>query len=175
MGLLDLIVGFLVGVLSSYAFWLTLALTKPKILFSPFAVFYPTDNTLRIKIINNTNRQVVDLKGYLAVDEIISGKRRSIHVATLKDNTRFVLEAKNKDKDLQWGLPASTVFIAYDAQQMLDLLKPSNEVERRLLFTLSATDAISGSVSVQRVSYLYDDIQHGEFYGGLIFKVKKPS
>ncbi len=175
MGLFDSIVGFVVGILSSYIFWLALALTKPKILISPFAVFYPTDGSLRIKIINNSRRQVVDIKVYVAVDEIISGKRKTIHIPVLKSDNRFALEGSHKDKDIQWGLPSSTVFVIYDGKQILDLLNPSNKLERRLLFTLSATDAISNSKSVQRVSYRHSDIEHGEFYGGLIFKVEKSS
>ena len=172
MGLIDLIVGFIVGIISSYIFWLTLALTKPKILISPSAVYYPKDGSLKIKIINNSRRQAVDIQVETAVDEITSGKRRTIHRPTIKnDTTRFALEPRHKDKDIQWGLPASTIFVIIDGKQILDLLESSNKLERRLLFTLSATDAISGSKSVQRVSYLYSDIQHGDYCGGLNFKV----
>ncbi len=172
MDFINLIVGFLMGILSSYVFWLTLALTKPKIAISPFVVFNPKDSSLLVKIINMGQRQAVDIRINLAVNEVtLSGLRRTIHKPELKTDYRFALEPKHKDMDNKWGLPTSTSFVMYDGQRILDMMEPSNGIERRLVFTLSATDAISGAKIVQRTSYSYTDIRYGEFSNGLIFEV----
>ncbi|MER2511482.1 MAG: hypothetical protein ABTQ25_03515 [Nitrosomonas ureae] len=172
MDFINIILGFFVGILSSYVFWLALVLTKPNIAISPFAVFYPSDGSLRVRIINKSRRQAVDIKVYLAVDELTPrNTRRTIHTPNLNSDYRFALEPKHKDMDFKWGIPTATTFIAYDGQKILDLLAPSNGPERRLLFTLSATDALSGAKIVQRVSYSHENLRHGMFVGGLVFEV----
>lgn len=172
MDFIGLILGFFVGIFSSFAFWYALALMKPRITLSPFAVFYPQDGSLRVRIINKNRRQAVDIKVRLVVDEITQdGSRKTIYIPKLKSDYRFALEPKNKDMEKMWGLPTATTFIAYDGKKILDLLESSNELERRLLFTLSAADALSGSKIVQRNSYSYDNIRHGKFCSGLEFEV----
>lgn len=172
MDFVNLILGFLVGILSSYAFWAALSVVKPNIEISPFVVFDPKNGSMRVRIRNKGRRQAVDIKVLAGVDEVMPNKfRRSVHKPSLRNDYRFALEPKHKDMDLNWGLPTVTTFVIPEGQHVLDLLAPSQGLERRLLFTLSATDALSGAKVVQRVSYTYQDIKQGEFQDGFGFEV----
>jgi hypothetical protein len=50
--ILNQFIGFLIGVLSSWAFWYLQMRSKPKIAISPWVAYNPCKNTLAVKIRN---------------------------------------------------------------------------------------------------------------------------
>jgi len=168
--IINFIIAFAMGVISSWAFWYLLVLTKPKIAISPMTAYNPDSGKLQIRIINRTRRQAADIHFSLFVAERGKWSYHTIFTPELNRNYLFALgSVKNFGKF--WVLPTSSIFGTSDGKQILDLLSTSGDGERRLVLTLVATDALSGSKVIQRVAYGIEDIKHGKFSPGLEFQV----
>ncbi len=172
--IINLFIGFFIGALSSGAVWYLLAMTKPKIAISPMIVYEPETNRLRIRVINRSRRQASRIKVLFFVGEKYSAFYRTIHTPKLNRRDIFALGSKN-NFGKYWVLPTSTIFSVTDGKQVLDILSQHEKGERRLVFTLSATDALSGSEIIQRVSYSIDDVKFGKFNSGTEFHVIESS
>lgn len=158
------LLSFIVGIISSWFFWYILLVTKPNVKVSPHIAYNPKDNYLRIKVSNNSRRQVVDISLQLIVAEKNSPvDNTAVFRAVFHNPVRPVLDSINAIEDA-WSLPISTVFRVADAKTVIKLL--SAQPDRRLMLTLSATDAISNSKVVKRMIYKPDDIHKGVFKPG---------
>jgi hypothetical protein len=161
--------GFVVGILSSWALWYYLLNVKPKIEISPNIAYNPRNGTLHVKVRNARRRQVTDIQSSLAVVERKpDGRLLTIHIARLKRDTLFVL-APIQELQTPWSLPATFVFSTEDGKLMLEQLSQKGEGERRVIFVISATDGLSGSKVVQQVSFSMENIKWGRF--GLDFTI----
>jgi hypothetical protein len=161
--------GFLIGVLSSWAFWYLQMRSKPKIVISSFCVFNPSNGGLQIKVRNEKRNQATDIQTSLTcVERKPNGKLLTLKIAQLR---RDFLPALAPIQDLQkaWGIPATIVFATDDGREMIHFLRSSGEGERRFVFTLSATDGLSGAKIVQQVTYTLDQVKEGTF--GLGFQL----
>jgi hypothetical protein len=169
--LVNQLLGFIVGILSSWALWYYLLNIKPKIEISPNIAYNPRNGTLHVKIRNARRRQVTDIQTSLAVVERKpDGRLLTLHVARLKRDTLFVL-APIQELKVSWGLPATFVFSTEEGRLMLEQLERDGEGERRIVFVISATDALSGSKVVKQVTFVSDDIKMGRF--GLDFTIEE--
>jgi hypothetical protein len=63
------VIGFLVGILSSWLFWYALLLAKPKIVISKNIVINRKKGSLLVKVINRGRRQATDIQASLALVE----------------------------------------------------------------------------------------------------------
>jgi hypothetical protein len=169
--IINQLLGFVVGILSSWALWYYLLHVKPKIEISPNIAYNPRNGTLHIKVRNARRRQVTDIQSSLAVVERKpNGRLLTLHVARLKRDTLFALAPIQELKNA-WSLPATFVFSAEDGKLMLEQLAENGEGERRIIFVISATDGLSGSKVVQQVSFLMENIKWGRF--GLDFTIEE--
>jgi hypothetical protein len=169
--LINQLLGFVVGILSSWALWYYLLHVKPKIEISPNIAYNPRNGTLHVKVRNARRRQVTDIQSSLAVVERKpDGRLLTLHIARLKRDTLSVLAPIQELKSL-WGLPATFVFSTDDGKLMLEHLAEKGEGERRIVFVISATDGLSGSKVVQQVTFRMENIKHGRF--GLDFTIEE--
>jgi len=167
------LLGFVVGILSSWALWYYLLNVKPKIEISANIAYNPRNGTLHVKVRNAKRRQVTDVQSSLAVVERKpDGRLLTLHIARLRRDTLFVL-APIQDLKAPWGLPATFVFSTDDGKRMLELLAEKGDGERRIVFVISATDGLSGSKVVRQVSFRQENIKHGRF--GLDFTIDELS
>jgi hypothetical protein len=167
------LIGFIVGVVSSWAFWYLMILVKPKILVWHEAVFNPEKNSFLVKVRNVRRRQATDIQASLSVVERKTDKEReglllTLHTAQLRKDSLFAL-APIQDLLKAWVLRTSYVFVSDDGKIIMDLLREQGDGDRRVVFVISAADGISGTKVVQQVTYKLDDIKYGKF--GLGFKI----
>jgi hypothetical protein len=169
--LINQLLGFVVGILSSWALWYYLLHVKPKIEISPNIAYNPRNGTLHVKVRNARRRQVTDIQSGLAVvEQKPDGRLLTLHVARLKRDTLFAL-APIQELKASWSLPATFVFSTEDGKLMLEQLAEKGDGERRIVFVISATDGLSGSKVVQQVSFHMENIRQGRF--GLDFTIEE--
>lgn len=166
------LVAFFLGIAASFAFWYFLLVVKPKVQIAPFATYEPLEDRLRIKIINRGRRQVTDLQATLTITEqrLVQGGFRLINVHNLPliREELFALGSV-RDYGKPWSLYPIYIFSSKQAGAALKMMESSGTDERRLVFTLSATDSLSNTKMIQRVSYAPVDIKEGKFDIGLRF------
>src|SRR5262245_12950345 len=125
--LINKLLGFVVGILSSWALWYYLLHVKPKIEISPNIAYNPRNGTLHVKVRNAKRRQVTDIQSSLAVVERKpDGRLLTLHIARLKRDTLSVL-APIQELKSTWGLPATFVFSTDDGKLMLEQLAEKGE------------------------------------------------
>lgn len=164
------VLGFVVGILSSWALWYYLLHVKPKIEISPNLAYNPRNGTLHVKVRNARRRQVTDIQSSLAVVERKpDGRLLTLHVARLKRDTLFVL-APIQELKTPWSLPATFVFSTADGKLMMEKLAEKSDGERRVVFVISATDGLSRSKVVRQVTFNLENIRQGRF--GLDFTIE---
>jgi hypothetical protein len=155
------LIGFLVGIFSSWAFWYVLLLAKPKISVSRNVVFNEKKGSLLVKVMNRGRRQATDVQVSLALVERDSiGRFFTLHSAQLRKDSLPALAPKNESHK-PWGLRTAYIFATDEGVQILEKWSSANQNERRLVFTLSATDGLSGTKFVQQTSYQLEDVKSG--------------
>jgi hypothetical protein len=167
------VIGFLVGILSSWLFWYALLLAKPKIVISKNIVINRKKGSLLVKVINRGRRQATDIQASLAlVERDNSGRFFTIHNAQLRKDLLLAL-APVQESHKPWGLRTAFVFATDEGVQMLEELSIVNRGERRIVFTLSATDGLSGTKIVQQTAYRLEDVRSGRF--GVWLEIREES
>jgi hypothetical protein len=157
------IIGFLIGLFSSWLFWYTLILAKPHIVISPYAAYNQRKGSLLIKIMNKGTRQATDIQAQLSLVQLApSGRFFTRHQAKLRLAELPAL-APIKESDRPWGIRTAFVFATDEGELLIKLLTSQGNGEKRLVFTLAATDGLSGTKLVQQVAYRTEDIQYGHF------------
>jgi hypothetical protein len=157
------LIGFLVGIFSSWAFWYVLLLAKPKISVSRNVVFNEKKGSLLVKVMNRGRRQATDVQVSLALVERDSiGRFFTLHSAQLRKDSLPALAPKHESHK-PWGLRTAYIFATDEGVQILEKWSSANQNERRLVFTLSATDGLSGTKFVQQTSYRLEDVKSGRF------------
>jgi hypothetical protein len=148
---INLVIGFVLGIGSSWVFWYWQLHLKPRIAISPMAAYDPDTGTLGIRIINRARRQATDIQALLFVAEVQGSWYDTIYTPVLNRTALFAL-APYKRPMAFWRLPVSSIFETRDGANIVALLSSQGHNERRLIYTLSATDALSSSKVIQRVS-----------------------
>ncbi|MBD2101604.1 hypothetical protein [Leptolyngbya sp. FACHB-261] len=157
------LIGLLVGILSSWAFWYVLLLAKPRIIISKNIVFNKKKGSLLIKVMNRSRRQATDIQASLAlVERDTTGRFFTLHSAQLRRDSLPALAPKHESHN-PWGLRTAYVFATDEGVQILEKLSSACQNEKRLVFTLSAADGLSGTKVVQQISYRLEDVKSGRF------------
>jgi hypothetical protein len=164
--ILNLIIGFVLGILSSMAFWYGLLLVRPSIQISPVIAFDIKKERLRIKIINRSRRYAKDIRARLVLAERTQeGKVFKISVfreVPLRRDTVFAL-SPIQYLYKPWYPPTIYVFSTKELNNTISELSSPTKGDRRLRFTLMATDALSGATTIQTTTYRSQDIKIGGF------------
>jgi hypothetical protein len=171
-----LLFAFLLGFASCWAFWRYLLVMKPEISISPYiAKGWSREErgkvAYRIKIYNITDTQVINIKAQCLIARLIDipfGKRKFGKKLQLKNDELLVLGPKSNLGD-SWGISPIYVF-TFEPEIDIENLMDQGE---KLIFTLSATDALSGTTVVWRKSYSKEDIKYGDFKWGLEFDIQE--
>ena len=166
------VISFVLGITVSWLFWRYLLCLKPSLCVCEEVVRaqsrkFPGTEILKFKVHNCTNRQAIDLFAGCTVTELVNvpGGTRSRVLERLNIVTPSFDALGPKDNlGDHFGLSPIKVFTA----QITDTFeKHINRTSVRLIFTLKASDALSGSTIVIRKSYTSEDIIYGEFKYGL--------
>jgi hypothetical protein len=166
----NLVIGFVLGIVASWVFWYWQINIKPRIAISPMCAYDPDSGTLGIRVINRSRQQATDIKVRLLVAQVQGSWYDTIYTPVLNRDSLFALRPYKRPMKF-WRLPASAIFETQDGAKIVELLSQQGKTERRLIFTLSATDALSSSKVIQRVSYQLSDIQVGDFKSGRHFVI----
>lgn len=172
---IELLLGFLTGLLCTWLSWKYMLFVKPKVAVAPVVCREVVDGkaTYFFKVANEGKHQAIDLKFKASVYKLrdIPGGKIAAMCANLPFNvTGAPALSKRKEEWDYWELPPIYVFMSspdFDLEALL------NDPEARILFTVSVKDAMSGTSVVQRQSYALEDIVDGQFVKGLGFAVAK--
>ena len=171
---MEIVAGFILGIIGTYLFWRFQINIKPKIEISNviakgYSHTVADKVVYRIKIFNKSNRQVINIS---------IGCSLSYAVTTTNGERSFGKGLPVKTKNIQflgpkknWGDPFGLSPVKIIVISDVDELEEELANNKKILFTVSATDAESGSTSVQRVIYELNDIKQGDFESGLFIKV----
>ncbi len=166
--------GFLLGIIGSYIFWRYLLVLKPNIKISPITLkgfdYINTQKLVyRIKLINFGNRQIIGLNASARIVERRNNRWTTIDELKMEYDGELAALGRHKD----YGDYLSRIGPIY-YMRILDEKKFESNLneDKRLVFTLSAKDALSGTTVVQRQVYNKDDIQQGDFKEGFTFEKK---
>jgi hypothetical protein len=173
--LIGQVIGFSIGMLTSWLFMYLLLLIKPKVQISPFAAHNKDTNQIQVRIVNKGRRQVTNIQVSMFVAEQIKVdggfRRRTIFRPTLKFDSLFALSPLQEYSEGDWKLPTASTFSAVEGQEIINLLSKNDSGERRLVFTVSATHSLSGTLFVRRRSYRLDDVKVGQFTRSVDFGI----
>ena len=164
------LLGCLFGILAAWLFWKYLLFLKPKVEISPFIVAENGsvigENVYKFKILNNGNRQVINvvLNAWLCELMDVPGGKITTTLAQFnirKSDTLTLSPAKNNERP--WGLTPEATFRFIPHIDLEKELLPPN---RRIMIALKVSDAVSGTTVVQQKTYFKKDIIYGEFKFG---------
>lgn len=173
MEMINIAVGIIVGLVTSCIFWRFLLFLKPKVAISPMIARSATTATkYSIKVVNRSNRQVINLSARCTFEwkvPIPGGRKSKGTVIDLNTEAFPVLGKRSEIKDA-FGINPVRIFVfTFD-----DLEQKLND-QSCIVFTLSATDAESGTTVIQSRQYQKDKVEVGEFKAGLKFQIIKNS
>lgn len=176
--LMDQAAGFILGVLASILAWYLLTRLRPRVAVAPKAAYQRETGRIRIKVINRGRRQVSDCRATLTLNERQREgdtlRIRIQHRLPLAREHLFALGPKT-EFGKAWGLYPAFIFRASVGRpELLEQLVRTANSERRLVFTVAARDAISGSEIVLRTTYRAEDIQEGIYRTGDNFEIMRP-
>jgi len=171
--IINLILNNLAGLIASWMFWKFLHLVQPKIQISPqIAKSYSKEKDgemiYKIKIINYSNRQIINLKAELTLAQASSrsdGVRRVTSPLKLKTSELLALGPRNQHGKI-WEVSPVWYLVFYSEQ---DLILNENS---RVRVIVSATDALTSTTVVFSQSYGENSIIEGDFAYGIQFNIK---
>jgi hypothetical protein len=168
-------IGFLLGVVGSWLFWRYMLFLKPKVKISKYILRGPNRRNpdsnrpiFRIKVVNTGRRQIVGLEARATIGEITGNTegidRRRVTKKILPLNSHEVPAlGPKRNVGNSWSLRPLIVF--WTDEDIDALLTEGGE--RRVVFTLFATDAESGTTKVFQQIYEKQLIKDGDFAVGI--------
>jgi hypothetical protein len=176
--------GLFVGLVTSWLWWRYLLSRGPDVRISSCVLkgTKPTNSDQatergktvhRIKLINCGERQVIDLKAKAEILEHRGNRWGLVKELKLEFDGAFPALGKQSD----YGNVTKAISpVHYSLIENENDIRAELNADRRLVFTLSAKDALSGTTEVQRKFYTAKEIQEGDFESGFTFeKVELPS
>lgn len=169
------VVGFSVGFVTNAVFWKYMLFLRPNVSLSPQVakeIDQKNGQTLyRFKIRNNGKRQAVNISLIVTLCRLkdVPGGRISSSIGTILPKKNVSALEKYSTSCTTWDMTRTYIFVArpnFNAEK--ELGKPNT----RMIATLSATDAQSGTTYVQRTTYRKEDVVNGNFTKGLSFEIK---
>jgi len=169
---LSQIVGLIFGVGACWVFWRWQLRVKPKVRLANRAVFCKTSGCLGVKAANLGKHQATDVEARMAVaDRTREGRIITKVPGRLNASTLVALEPLPKLSE-PWHLPTVFVFAAMNGDEMMRCLREDhqNGADRRLLFTLTMRDGLSGTKVVETTAYRPEEIDAGWYGPALSFE-----
>ena len=155
------------GIFSSLVVIYLALQAKPKLYVEPVLAYNVEEDELSIRIMNRGRRQITDISAQVMLDFITyKGKhssRKTIYTPTLSHDSLTALASVNEIGSKHWGLPVVSHFKIYNACEAIQYLSGENSDNKRILLTLTATDALSGTKVVIRSNFSLHDIKTGFF------------
>lgn len=160
---MEIILGFIFGIVSSWIFWRYLLLLKPK-LEIPEVIEIAKNKNNQIEYIYKTKnlgrRQIIDVSMRATICERINDdpehSLRLVHKLKIELDKADVLSPKSKSLD-PWGLPNYRSFhiqqIDDNTNEPVDIYGLLSDDKNRLIITIKSTDGISGTTIVTRKTY----------------------
>ncbi len=173
---MEILIGFILGIVGTILFWRFQINIKPKIAISNIiAKGYSSSNpekvVYRIKVYNLTNRQIVNISIACSLSYIVNvgnGQRSVGKTLNINPQSIQFLGPKKNWGD-PFGLSPVKVF------HLTGLESAEFSSSKKILFTISATDAESGTTNIIRKIYEPHDVKDGNFEPGLFFKLSEDS
>jgi hypothetical protein len=169
---LSLMASFILGIGACWVFWRWQLRVKPKVRLADRAVFCTASKWLGVKVANVGKHQVTDVEARLAIAERTKEERIIIRkIGILNAPTLFAIEPLSKLHE-PWLLPTVFVFAARNGEEMVQCLTDDRQAgaDRRLLFTLSMRDGVSGTKVVKTAVFKPAEIEIGWYEPSLSFK-----
>lgn len=169
--IIGIITGFVLGFLSCWLFWRYQLTLKPSFIVSQKVASRnnPKSNTTRIyqiKLINLTSRPIINIRAKMGIHELKlyenEHRRPTIYNIELSPNTDTMLGPKVAKID-PWSITNIHYYTARP-EKILEQLFINDQ--RKLVLTIQATDAISGTTIIKRYTYDKDDFIEGKFAPG---------
>ncbi len=162
------IVGFLLGIFASWLFWRYLLWKKPNVEIASKVSLTKDDNSGKniyiFKIANKGDNQLIDLTFEATICDILSVPGGEISRGLFKFPIIQILSIAPKGYNKRpWGLTPERNYVSIPDIDINKLLVKPNA---RILITLRATDALSGTSATQQKTYCKQDIIQGEFAFG---------
>ncbi|MBC7818816.1 MAG: hypothetical protein IAG10_18145 [Planctomycetaceae bacterium] len=168
MDLLGIAIGFILGLISSWLFWRWQLMIAPHFTISSQiavrpALHDPSKLVYQIKIVNRSARSIIDMTASLGVGEVAREGlgRKTIHLVKLRPEAPTYIGPATGHYD-PWSITCVHYYTSEPDNRVSELLTE----ERKLVFTVQATDAHSGTTVLKRVLYEAKDIVKGHFEGG---------
>jgi len=167
------VLGTVAGVVGCWVFWRALLAVRPKVKFAELAAFCETSKCLGVKVANLGRHQVTDIEARMAVaDRTQEGRIITRIVGKLNAPTLLAFEPLAKLNE-PWLLPTVFVFVAINGEEMVRCLGDQLQGggDRRLLFTLSMRDGLSGTKIVKRAIFSSEQVRSGWYDHALFFQI----
>ncbi len=168
--LIGIIIAFILGFVACWLFWRYQLILKPELLVSSKIASRPSGSDLQrkiysIKIINLSKRPVINMKASLGVHELRmyerGHKRPTIYSVKLAPSSGTILGPCKKKID-PWSITNIHYYTAMPDKKLEELLGEN----RKIVFTIQATDATSNTTIIRRYIYNENDIVQGIFEPG---------
>lgn len=126
----------------------------------------------RFKIRNDGKRQVINVSLVVTVCTLVDvpGGKISSSIGTILPRKTVSALAPRSLAWSSWDIPPIYIFVAKPDIDVEHLL---NQPDTRIMATLSASDAQSGTTHVQRVTYTKQDVVDGQYVKGLSFEIRQ--
>ena len=166
---MEVLLGFILGTLSTWLFWRYMLLLKPNISIPEYVieeVNLKEEKEFIYRTRNLGKRQVIDISVKATICEHTgTGEEyphRLVHKLKLDLDSANVLYPKEKTTK-PWGLPNYRGFhiqqIDESTGNKVNITKLLENKQRRLIITVRSTDSISGTVVITRTLYTNDKIK----------------
>ena len=166
---MEIFIGFFLGLLASWLFWKYLLILKPNLMLEDLVVETVTANgeqCLELGCENVGKRQIIDISIRATVCELHApGTTNPLRLVTrlkMEMDKADVLNSVHKNKENDWSLPSYRKFhvlpIDENTGKEVNLRGLIEEEKRRLIFTIRAADAISGTTTVLRTPSVRIDV-----------------
>lgn len=159
------LLGLIASLVASWLFWRYQLQILPRITFCDDIAVEESDNNdlvFRFKVINQGKNQVVNFVCNAWLCELAErgGVKisRAIKQYDIANTGTFTLASKSDEKR-PWGLTSETTISFKDNLDLLSILAESPDM--KIVATVKATDARSGSTQVIQKSFDSSNIKHG--------------
>jgi hypothetical protein len=171
--ILELLIGFILGIIGSYLFWRYMLFLKPQIEISPkilkgISHKFGNKTVYRIKLINIGPRSIIELKIRLTFCQLAPlGNGQEILVLQEKIFEKEVPRILGPKKNFgqHWSISPIYQYAFNIDQNVLDSL----DNQGKLVLTVICTDSLSSTTLPIRITYEKHDIEIGDFQYDLSF------
>lgn len=170
MDFVGIVIGFFLGLVSSWLFWRWQLIIKPEFKISPQVAVIPYQKDpskliYQIKISNQSKRSIINMTASLGIHEVahdgLGPGRRTVYKVDINPKSPTYVGPKTRLYN-PWSITRVHYYTSKPDNKVANLLTDN----RKLVFTVQATDAQSGTTVLKRVLFESKDLIMGRFEGG---------